>query len=78
MKIVAQTIAVIIFRMKTDEENLLERKDEEELDLENEDYWSFDSDSLSDDEEESGESDDDSDESADNSDENEDESSEET
>ena len=78
VEIVAQTIAVIIFRMKTDEENLLERKDEEELELENEDDWSFDSDSLSDDEEESGESDDDSDESADNSDENEDESSEET
>ena len=30
--------------MKTEEDNLLERKDEEELEIENEDDWSFDSD----------------------------------
>ena len=84
VKVVAQTIAVVIFRMKTDEENLLERKDEEELELENEDDWSLDSDSSTDDaEEETDESDDDesnddSDESSDDSDENEGESSEET
>ncbi len=51
IEVVAQTIAVVIFRMKTDEENLLERKDEEELELENDDDWSFDSDSDSDDDE---------------------------
>ena len=45
VEVVAQTIAVVIFRMKTDEENLLERKDEEELELESDDEWSFDSDS---------------------------------
>ena len=84
VKVVAQTIAVVILRMKTDEENLLERKDEEELALENENDWSLDSDSSTDDaEEETDESDDDesnddSDESADDSDENEGESSEET
>ena len=43
--VVAQTIAIVIFRMKTEEDNLLERKDEEELEIENEDDWSFDSDS---------------------------------
>ena len=42
--IVGQTITIIIFRMKTEKDNLLERKDEEELELENEDDWSFDSD----------------------------------
>ena len=84
VKVVAQTIAVVIFRMKTDEENLLERKDEEELELENEDDWSLNSDSSTDDaEEDTDESDDDesnndSDEIADDSDENEGESSEET
>ncbi len=52
VEVVAQTIAVVIFRMKTDEENLLERKDEEELELESDDDWSFDSDSDSDDDQE--------------------------
>ena len=75
VKVVAQTIAVVIFRMKTDEENLLERKDEEELELENEDDWSLDSDSSTDNAEEDK---DESDNIADVSDENEGESSEET
>ena len=34
--VVAQTIAVLIFNMKNEEENLLERKNEKELELENE------------------------------------------
>ncbi|MEE2877017.1 MAG: hypothetical protein VX822_04475 [Candidatus Neomarinimicrobiota bacterium] len=59
VEVVAQTIAVVIFRMKTDEENLLERKDEEELELENDDDWSFDdSDSDSEDDQKEDETDD--------------------
>ena len=38
VKVVAQTIAVVIFRKKSDDENLLERKDEEELEMEDDDF----------------------------------------
>ena len=58
VEVVAHTIAVVIFRMKTDEENILERKDEEELELESDDDWSFDSDSESDDDQEEDTTDD--------------------
>lgn len=38
VEVVAQTIAVVIFRKKSDDENLLERKDEEELEMEEDDF----------------------------------------
>ena len=42
MEVVGETIAVLIFKKKTDDENLLERKDEEELEAEEEEEteWS--------------------------------------
>ena len=57
IEVVAQTIAVVIFRKKTDDENLLERKDEEELELEEDDFeWKPEDESEETDEDESKDS----------------------
>lgn len=40
IEVVGETVAMVIFKKKTDDENLLERKDEEELEAEEETEWS--------------------------------------